>query len=217
MSREMTDIIKKLRETILLCEEELAKGTGEYFGAISNLQKPSLGKVNLDAKETMRISEPIKNLQKFREVFLYILEKVEAKNSLNKTFLHNLFYFIDFDFYEKYEEQFIGATYKKKHLGPVPEEFEQIENDMISKKEIEKVKTTTKKGGEYFRYKNLRKPNLDCLLENERKLIDEVLNRHVDKNSKQLSAFCHEDLPFMIAEEDKPLDYESVFYRWAKI
>ena len=35
------------------------------------------------------------------------------------TVLYKLLYFIDFDYYEKFEEQLVGATYIKNHLDPL--------------------------------------------------------------------------------------------------
>ena len=61
----------------------------------------------------MRNSSPEVNVQKFKEVLLYILNKIGTKENLDETVICNLFYFIDFDFYEKYEEHLIGLTYKK--------------------------------------------------------------------------------------------------------
>src|SRR3989344_537430 len=71
----------------------------------------------------IRISVPQKNLEKFKEVLLYILSKVGSKPNIGETALYKLLYFIDFDFYEKYEEQLIGASYIKNHYGPTPVEF----------------------------------------------------------------------------------------------
>ena len=93
----------------------------------------------------MRISVPQKNLQKFKEVLLYILNKVGAKENIGETVIYKLLYFIDFDFYEKYEEQLVGATYIKNKYGPTPVEFVKIVEKMIKDGEIEKVKS------EYFK------------------------------------------------------------------
>lgn len=82
------------------------------------------------AKEAMRISIPANNAQKFREVLLYILNKIGAKSNVGESVIYNLLYFIDFDFYEKYEEQLIGATYKKNTFGPTPIEFAVLEDQI---------------------------------------------------------------------------------------
>ena len=44
----------------------------------------------------------------FREVVLYVLDKVGDLPETGETVLHKLLYFIDFDFYEKYEESLMG-------------------------------------------------------------------------------------------------------------
>ena len=71
-------------------------------------------------KQEMRISVPQKNLAKFKEVLLYVLSKVGGKPNVGEAVIYKLLYFIDFDFYEKFEEQLIGATYIKNHYCPTP-------------------------------------------------------------------------------------------------
>jgi transcriptional regulator with XRE-family HTH domain len=80
-------------------------------------------KTDTKAEIPMRINVPQKKLAKFREILLYILNKVGSKPNIGETVIYKLLYFIDFDFYEKYEEQLIGATYVKNHYGPTPLEF----------------------------------------------------------------------------------------------
>ena len=46
--------------------------------------------------------------------------------------------------------------------------------------------------------------------------IDEVIARLGDKNATELSEYSHEDVPWLIAEENQPLDYDAVFYRTHK-
>jgi transcriptional regulator with XRE-family HTH domain len=163
-------------------------------------------------QETMRISVPAKNVKKFKEVLLYILNKVGAKPNIGETVLYKLLYFIDFDFYEKYEEQLIGATYKKNTYGPTPIEFSSVVNQMISDKVIEKIKS------EYFqheqkKYLPVREACLDSLSAKELKLIDDVLNRLADKNAYQISEYSHRDIPWAVTEDQGIIKYETVFYR----
>lgn len=87
----------------------------------------------------IRINIPQKNIGKFKEVLLYILNKIGSKPNIGETVIYKLLYFIDFNYYEKYEEQLIGATYIKNHHGPTPKEFKKVINEMIKKGEIMKV------------------------------------------------------------------------------
>lgn len=163
-------------------------------------------------KPQMRINVPQKNLHKFKEVLLYILNKVGAKENIGETVIYKILYFIDFDFYEKYEEQLIGATYIKNKYGPTPVEFVKIVEKMIKDKEIEKVKS------EYFnfpqtKYLPLRKPDLLKLKANEIEVIDDVLNKLSEMNANQISAYSHNDVPWITTEDGEAIEYESVFYR----
>ena len=160
----------------------------------------------------MRINVPQKNLDKFKEVLLYILNKVGSKSNIGETVIYKLLYFIDFNFYEKYEEQLIGATYLKNKYGPTPIEFKKIIDKMSKDKEIEKVKSN------FFAYPQtkylpLRKPDLSKFKANEIEVIDDVLNKLSDMNATQISAYSHNDVPWLTTEDGKAIEYESVFYR----
>ena len=126
--------------------------------------------------------------------------------------IYKLLYFIDFDFYEKYEEQLIGATYVKNHYGPTPIEFKKIVRKMIDDQEIITVKDS------YFSYPQTkylpkRKADLSGLRANESELIDSVLNKLSDMNATQISDYSHNDVPWLTTEDGKIIEYEAVFYR----
>ena len=166
------------------------------------------------AKPQMRINVPAKNIEKFREILLYILEKVGSKPNIGETMIYKLLYFIDFDYYEKYEEQLIGATYIKNTHGPTPREFRKIVDKMIKEEEILMVKD------KYFsfpqtKYLPLRKAELRGLKATEKDLIDNVLCRLSDYNATQISEYSHNDVPWLTTENGKDIEYESVFYRTA--
>ncbi len=160
----------------------------------------------------IRINVPQKNLEKFKEVLLYIFNKVGSKPNVGETVFYKLLYFIDFNFYEKYEEQLIGATYIKNHYGPTPIEFKKIADKMIKDEEIIKVESS------YFAYPQtkylpLRKADLSKFKANEIEVIDDVLNRLSDMNAAQISEYSHNDVPWLTTEDGEIIEYESVFYR----
>lgn len=227
---ELAQIIRLNREGLSAIENNHRKVKAEelslFADAFHVTSDQILGRVTLDTinlkrstlnpkpsiSDGMRISVPQKNVQKFREVLLYILNKVGAKPNIGETVLYKLLYFIDFDFYEKYEKQLIGATYKKSTFGPMPLEFFTIVKDMIEKKEIEKVNS------KYFdkeqkKYLPLRSARLDILSAKELQLIDEVIDRLSDKTATQISEYSHEDIPWRVTRDQEVIKYETVFYR----
>ena len=169
-------------------------------------------KEKVEPKPQIRINVPQKNLEKFKEVLLYILNKVGSKPNIGETVIYKLLYFIDFDYYEKYEEQLVGATYIKNNYGPTPIEFQKIVKEMIKKEEVTIVKDR------YFEYPQtkylpLKKPDLSKLKANEIALIDDILNRLSDMNATQISEYSHNDVPWLTTKDGEIIEYESVFYR----
>lgn len=160
----------------------------------------------------IRINVPKKNIEKFKEVLLYILAEIGAKPNIGETVIYKLLYFIDFNYYEKYEEQLIGATYIKNNFGPTPVEFHKIMEEMIKEEEIEQHKSKYFKR-EQKKYIPLRQPDLSCLNAQEVKVIDEVLDRLSDMNASSISEYSHKDVPWIVTEDKQPIDYETVFYR----
>lgn len=169
-------------------------------------------KVVIKKHDDIRISIPQNNAEKFKQVLLYILTKVGSRPNIGETAIYKLLYFIDFDYYEKYEEQLIGAKYIRNSFGPTPIHFKKIVEQMIKNDQLEEVKS------KYFQYeqkKYLPKVSADLskLSGKEIKHIDGVLARLADKSAKDLSQYSHSDTPWMVKKQGEELDYESVFYR----
>lgn len=165
-------------------------------------------------KEEMRISVPIENQKKFKTVLAYILQQVGGKPNIGMTAIYKLLYFIDFDYYEKYEEQLMGATYIKNHYGPTPIMFTKMIKEMKKSDEIEEVRSKyyNREQKKYFlnpAYKN----DITVLSSREIKHIDWELDRLSDKSVKELSDLSHEDMPWKVAKMGEVVEYNGVFYR----
>jgi transcriptional regulator with XRE-family HTH domain len=207
--RELTVLeAQKLASIFSMSLEDLLNGDKEEIKIDFKKEKKSKKSV----KPEVRISVPQQNLKKFKEVLLYILEKVGARPNIGETAIYKLFYFIDFDYYEKFEEQLIGAKYIKNHFGPTPVEFKDIITEMQAKDEIERVKS------KYFQYEQKkylprRAADLNILSAREIQHIDDVLSRLAGKSAKELSEYSHGDIPWKVHRDGEMIDYETVFYR----
>jgi|SRR3989338_4129798 len=225
--QKLAEMLGVSRPTISQIESEERKISADELiklAAIFNLSIESLvdlekqpevileeGRKEKKRRPQIRINVPQKNLEKFKEVLLYILNKVGSKPNIGETVIYKLLYFIDFDFYEKYEEQLIGATYIKNKYGPTPIEFKKIVEKLMGR-DIMQVKDN------YFAYPQtkylpLRKPDLTKLKAYEIEIINEVLNKLSDMNAAQISKYSHNDVPWLTTEDEKIIEYESVFYR----
>lgn len=181
-----------------LTEEQQSK-LEEYFSALGDLSD-------------MRIDIPQKNLEKFKQVLLYILNKVGAKPNVGQTVLYKLLYFIDFDYYEKHEEQLMGLTYIKNTYGPTPREFKTVIDEMISQGVIDSVKAKHF-AHEQQKFLPVIEPDISTFTAQEIAMVDSVLKRYSDFSASKLSELSHEDTPWQMAGDKENIDYEFAFYR----
>ena len=159
-----------------------------------------------------RISVPELNIEKFKNVLLYILGKCAGKPNIGETALYKLLYFCDFNYYEMYEEHLTGSIYRKLNYGPVPRKAEAIIKNMIDTGQIQKIKT------EYHKYPQTRyipmvRPDLSTFSAAEKEVIDNVIDHMADWTAKMLTEYSHNDKPWKATDMNDVIDYELVFYR----
>src|SRR3989304_6476008 len=167
-----------------------------------------------EASDEIRISVPQEKVEKFEQTLLYILTKIGGKPNIGQTVLYKLLYFIDFDYYEKFEEQLIGAKYIKNHYGPTPVMFAKFIERLEKKGKGEKIKSKFYKHEQTKYLVNPNEPlNLSALSAQELAHIDWEIDRLGDLTATQISALSHLDTPWISAKDREPLEYEHVFYR----
>lgn len=163
-------------------------------------------------KVNERISIPTLQINKFKNVLLYILERCAGKPNVGETVLNKLLYFSDFNYYEMYEEHLTGAKYRKLPFGPVPQKLDSILNQMIEEGQLQRVKTEYH-GYPQTRYLPLKKADLTGFKASEKEVIDRVIDQMSDWSASYISDYSHKDLPWEVTDEGKELSYELVFYR----
>jgi transcriptional regulator with XRE-family HTH domain len=177
----------------------------------TNLEKISKNEViSLQAEE--RISEPTLNIQKFKNVLLYMLERCAGKPNVGETVLYKLLYFADFNYYELYEEHLTGVTYRKLPFGPVPQKLDIIIAQMIEDGQLERIKTP------YFnkiqtRYIPIINADLKSFNGAEIEVIDKVLEQYSDWSAVAISDYSHKDLPWLVSKDGEDISYNLAFYR----
>ncbi len=155
---------------------------------------------------------PKENVEKFKQTLLYIVSKVGNRPNIGQTALYKLLYFIDFDYYEKFGEQLIGATYIKNTYGPTPVSFAKIVKEMESAGQLVEVRSKYF-GHDQTKYMGTIEADVSCFDGRELKHIDDELLRLASRSAKELSELSHLDTPWRIAKDKEILDYEYVFYR----
>lgn len=163
-------------------------------------------------KKEERISVPTFQVNKFKNVLLYILERCAGKPNVGETVLYKLLYFSDFNYYELYEEHLTGAKYRKLPYGPVPQKLDTIIHQMIDKGQVQRVKTEYH-GYTQTRYLPLQKADLMELKASEKEVIDRVIEQMSDWSAAAISNYSHKDMPWLASKEGEEINYEFAFYR----
>ena len=116
-----------------------------------------------------------------------VISYLRSKMGKNKadSIMNYLLYFIDFNYYHKHEEMMMGLTYYKDNKG------ETIVKPTLDYKEDDSIPFDEK----------------------ELEIIDGVVEFFKDKTLEEIRAFTEKDVPILAREDDKPIEYRSVFYR----
>ncbi|MEK7565054.1 MAG: Panacea domain-containing protein [Patescibacteria group bacterium] len=150
---------------------------------------------------------------KYQQIILYLCQKLGGEVRGKKK-LAKLLYFVDFDFYEKYQKSITGDTYKALPMGPVPVSLENMTAEMVKKKMLN-VETLEEREGyiptEVYRSKD--EVDLSVFSLEEKKMLDRVLVKYGHLNGKQLEELSHAEAPYIGTELKKEIPYELSFYR----
>lgn len=165
-----------------------------------------------EKKVTDRISVPSLKIGKMKNILLYILEHCAGKPNVGETVLYKLLYFSDFNYYELYEEQLTGASYRKLPFGPVPQNLDIIITDMIESEQIQRLRTEYH-GYPQTRYIPLVKADLTAFKASEKEVIDRVIEQMSDWSALAVSNYSHKDIPWMVSKDGEEINYELAFYR----
>ena len=148
----------------------------------------------------------------FCQVVLYVLEQVGELPNIGETALHKILYFIDFDYFEKFEESLMGETYIKNYYGPTSKNLARVLYQMETAGKV-KRSTSDFHGHDQKKCSVMQKPVSTDLIDPYIDHIDGVLAKHAGKTGKELTDYSHGDIPWVCTNEGQHISYESVFYR----
>ncbi|PIY78739.1 MAG: hypothetical protein COY82_00880 [Parcubacteria group bacterium CG_4_10_14_0_8_um_filter_35_7] len=149
---------------------------------------------------------------KYFNAILYFLNK-QIKYP-TKTKLFKLLYYLDFDYFERYDKAVTNDKYKKMQFGPVPITADSILS-MMQKKGL-----ITTRPVKYFDYPNERKEyvaikpyNPEAFTQTELATLDDVTDRWYQHSAKQLEDATHGEAPWIATKMDEIIEYPLTYYR----
>lgn len=154
------------------------------------------------------------NEEKYRNAILYFASKVGSGSVWGKKKMYKLFYYLDFDFFEKYEKPITGDVYHKLQMGPAPSYLDAITEDLVK----EGFLTTTKrKTGLGYKdavvYRALKRPDLSVFDSKELAMLKRVVKNCGNKTGTELEALTHKEAPYLAVEEGEEIPLELAHYR----
>lgn len=153
------------------------------------------------------------NAEKYMQAILYLCEKLGSEVRGKKK-LAKLLYFVDFDFFEKNEEFFIGEKYKALSMGPFPAHLEKITQQMVKEGKLQI--TSIPEWNEYNPtevYKAKEPSDKTIFSVEEIAILDRVIKNYGQLNGKQLEDITHAEAPFTGTKQNEEIVYELAFYR----
>jgi len=158
-------------------------------------------------KNMPKISE-----KKYKEVILYLAEKLGGEIKGKKK-LAKLLYFVDFDFFEKFQKSLTGDIYKALPMGPFPITMEKVLTDMVDEKKIT-IKFEKEKADynptEIYKVEKKMEVNFS---KEEQRILDRVVLKYGHLSGKQLEDLSHAEAPYIGTAPNQEIAYELSFYR----
>lgn len=152
------------------------------------------------------------NEKKYKNIILFFVNKIQ-NGTLGKVKLMKLLYFLDFDFFEKYDKSVTGDKYLRFEYGPVPSMCEKILKRMMGK-EIGIERRKVKDG---YNDQQLIKPlenfSVKDFTNEELLMMEEIADKWEKFSGTEMKNASHGEAPWIATEQDKEIDYNLAYYR----
>lgn len=154
------------------------------------------------------------NEEKYKNLILYLSKYIGQNGVYGKKKMYKLLYFVDFDFFEKYERPITGDIYHKLQMGPAPSYFDVIALELKKEGFLQINKQPSGNGyNDAFIYKALSNPDEKLFSKEEKNMIDRVIKLYGDKSGKELETLTHNEAPYLAVEEGEEMPLELSHYR----
>jgi uncharacterized phage-associated protein len=155
--------------------------------------------------------------EKYKNVILYLSKNVGSGSVWGKKKMYKLLYYLDFDFFEKYEKPITGDIYHKLPMGPAPSYFDVLALELQKEGKLKISKGKTGAGfNDAVVYRALKDPESDAFSKKEKEMFDRVIKLYGNKSGSQLEALTHKEVPYLAVDEGEKMPLELAHYRGTK-
>lgn len=154
------------------------------------------------------------NENKYKNVILFLAKNSSNRSVWGKKKMYKLLYFLDFDFFEKYEKPITGDIYHKLQMGPAPSYFDVMVQDLLDGGLLSVSRGRSGSGyNDAYVYKALKDPDLGVFNKEELKMLERIIKKYGDKTGTELEVLTHKEAPYLAVEEGEEIPLELAHYR----
>jgi len=151
------------------------------------------------------------NYEKYKQMILAYIRNAGSKKDgrITKTKLAKLVYLADFAWFYNHLESMSGMQYRKIQYGPVPDSYFRAVDELFEDGQIEI--TPTQDGAMLIsQTRNGAKIALSEISNDEERLIKNISHKWKNKNTNEIVAFTHNQLPYAICSENEIIPYALI-------
>ena len=224
MKQGLHHLLKDLRLRSEKTQNEVAEFLGvsrtSYLNLEQGKRKPSFEEMKklaeLYKREIWELDPEMREKQgKFKQMLLFLVQKVGESGKLTKTKLAKMLYLADFAWFYHHHEPMSGLHYRKIHYGPVPDYFFRLYDELASEGKIKIEFLSGRNGiqGGASLTKNTpatRLEKCDLLGREEKALLTKVAKKWINKGTDEIVAFTHNQIPYAFTDKNTIIDYRLI-------
>jgi uncharacterized phage-associated protein len=154
------------------------------------------------------------NEKKYKNAILYLAKNSTHGRVWGRKKMYKLLYFLDFDFFEKYEKPITGDIYHRLQMGPAPAYFDVMAQELVNEGRLSLGKGKSVGGyNDAYVYKALQEPDISVFDEKELRVLKRVIALYGDKTGTQLEILTHKEAPYLAVKEGEEMPLELAHYR----
>ena len=212
----ISENITQLRKIRGYSQEEIAQKLGisrqTYIKMENDEKNISVSQLealsNIYGVTTEELMYNQQNLEKFKDMYLYILSKF-TKHGVPKTKLAKLLYLCDFRHFYENLESISGVSYRCKTYGPLADAFLSLTDEMLDQGQIHMDYLS--EGTNMITIQNKTyKPSFSTLSEDEKKEIDEICELWKNVSTQEIVNYTHEQKPWMACRDNEIIPYTLI-------
>jgi hypothetical protein len=147
---------------------------------------------------------------KFKELILYIADRMGDAQGFGATMLNKVLYFADFFYYAEHGQAITGAEYQRLDYGPAPKRLLPARDALIAEGRAA-IRTTAIGPYNQNRIEPLVDPDIAAFSAEEIKMVDEVIALLRGSTAVGVSQASHRMMGWKAAETGETIPYETVF------